>query len=342
MFGFFCLKYLYFFIVLTTSFQTTQNNMGKEHLRNDKECENCFYSPVTMAYCPRCGQHNVETRQSFGHLVAHFAEDFTHYDSGFWKTIKYLLFRPAKLTKEYLEGKRQQYVPPVKLYIFISFITFLLPAILPDFRSHESNDSFISVTTNKTDANSALFLKNEPVNLSDVAMVNSAAELDKLKSSGKIDWLLYKIGKSQLLMREKGTTLMDILKYAGKLLPKVLFFYMPVFAFWLWLFHGKKRWYFFDHGIFTLHYFSFVLLLLSSFEILSWGFTQAGLSHINYILFCLYCLFYFFYFFRAHRRMYGETRTISRLKGLFLLIINMISILIVLIIVGFYSFITYH
>lgn len=316
--------------------------MGNEHLRDDKECENCFYSPVTMAYCPKCGQHNVETRQSFGHLVAHFAEDFTHYDSGFWKTIKYLLFRPAKLTKEYLEGKRQQYVPPVKLYIFISFITFLLPAILPDFRSHEVDDSLISVTTNKKSTHSPLFLKNEPINLSGVAKANSTAELEELKSSGRIDWLLYKIGKSQLLMREKGTTLIDILKYAGKLLPKVLFFYLPLFTFWLWLFHGKKRWYFFDHGIFTLHYFSFLLLFLSVLKIVSWMLTQAGLLSISYLMFCIYCLYSFFYFFRAHRRMYGETRTISRLKGLSLFIINMISILIVLIIVGFYSFITYH
>jgi hypothetical protein len=30
---------------------------------------------------------------------------------------------------------------------------------------------------------------------------------------------------------------------------------MPIF--FLWLFHNKKRWYYFDHGIFTLHYFSF-------------------------------------------------------------------------------------
>jgi hypothetical protein len=30
---------------------------------------------------------------------------------------------------------------------------------------------------------------------------------------------------------------------------------MPIFAF-SWLFHNKKR-YYFDHGIFTLHYFSF-------------------------------------------------------------------------------------
>src|SRR5690606_31252245 len=44
-------------------------------------------------------------------------------------------------------------------------------------------------------------------------------------------------------------------------LPKVLFIYMPLFAFLLWIFQNKRKWYYFDHGIFTLHYFSFLLLI---------------------------------------------------------------------------------
>ena len=44
-------------------------------------------------------------------------------------------------------------------------------------------------------------------------------------------------------------------------IPKILFIIMPFFAFFLWLFHNKKKWYYFDHGIFTLHYFSFLLLI---------------------------------------------------------------------------------
>lgn len=42
---------------------------------------------------------------------------------------------------------------------------------------------------------------------------------------------------------------------------KVLFLYLPFFALVFWLFHNKKRWYYFDHGIVTLHYFPFLLLI---------------------------------------------------------------------------------
>src|SRR5215469_12465803 len=100
-------------------------------LRRNKRCESCGHF-VEKRFCPECGQENIETRQPFHYLFTVSIEDFVHYDSRFWKTIQYLLFRPAKLTKIYLSGKRNLYVPPVTLYIFISFITFFVPTLLPD------------------------------------------------------------------------------------------------------------------------------------------------------------------------------------------------------------------
>lgn len=110
--------------------------MSKHHLRHDKICANCGHL-VEQRFCSACGQENTETRQSFGHLIHHFFEDLTHYDGAFWRTMKYLLLRPAYLTKQYLAGKRSSFVPPVRLYIFISFVTFLLPHLLPEGHSEK-------------------------------------------------------------------------------------------------------------------------------------------------------------------------------------------------------------
>ena len=96
----------------------------KGKLRANKRCENCGHF-VEKRFCPECGQENIETSQPFHYLFRHFVADFVHYDSKFWKTIRYLFFVPAKLTNEYLAGKRKRYVHPVQLYIFISFITYL-------------------------------------------------------------------------------------------------------------------------------------------------------------------------------------------------------------------------
>jgi hypothetical protein len=104
--------------------------MSHGKIREDKTCLNCGHQ-VEERFCTHCGQENTEPKQVFHYLFTHFIEDFTHYDGQFWKTIKNLLFKPGKLTEIYLVGKRQLYVPPVKLYIFISFVTFFMFSLFP-------------------------------------------------------------------------------------------------------------------------------------------------------------------------------------------------------------------
>ena len=127
--------------------------MSHGKIRNEKNCLNCNEN-VEKRFCPKCGQENIETRQPFHYLFTHFVEDFTHYDGQFWGTMKNLLFKPGKLTTIYLSGKRQQYVPPVKLYIFVSFITFFLFALFPpfslDFNSYQDKNQISNVDKNNT------------------------------------------------------------------------------------------------------------------------------------------------------------------------------------------------
>ena len=101
---------------------------------------------VENRFCPNCGQENTDTRKTFVQLFVHFFEDLTHYENSFWKTIRNLIFKPASLTKEYLSGKRMSYLAPIRLYIFISFVTFFLIPILQD----SSNDEVVDV--NQTSA----------------------------------------------------------------------------------------------------------------------------------------------------------------------------------------------
>ena len=335
-------------------------------LRTEKECENCGYT-VDVAYCSKCGQKNVETRQSFWHLITHFAEDFTHYDSAFWKTIKYLLLKPAKLTKEYLEGYRQRYVAPVKLYIFISFITFFIPSLYPEFEIHpnefqnsehhteevvihkkvtleekintKQNVGFETATINSTE-----FIVETPMTYSSIKEMDSIEKIkpDHLRLS-KSDYIL---GKKILKLYEHNTPeqvgekLKESIKHN---FPKALFIYMPFFAFILWLFHGKKRWYFFDHGIFTLHYFSF--LLLTSFIMITLSRFISPLGAVFEeivvpIIIGLVTLWTVYYFFRSHRKMYHEKWIINFTKCLMMLIINFISVLyltLIFIKIAFYS-----
>ena len=125
-------------------------------------------------------------------------------------------------------------------------------------------------------------------------------------------------------------------------LPKLLFLYMPVFAFILWLFHNKKKWYYFDHGIFTLHYFSFLTLMtLVLFFIdklkplLS---TSPALGWIHFILTSIGYLYMFYYFFPAHRRFYGDKIFLSFFKSTLVYVINLIAFSVIMVLFSLYTY----
>jgi hypothetical protein len=278
--------------------------MNDYKTRDDKRCLNCGHF-VEERFCPNCGQENIEIRRRFHQLFVHFFEDFIHYDSQFWKTIKYLLFHPSRLTKEYFAGKRNSYVSPVKLYIFVSFIVFFIPAILPDKSTFQENIRQIDSFREKINSFSKKISdKNEEI--------GSAFEeiFEKPKKQEKEEEPEHNEIMSEFLMHN---------------FPKVVFLYMPVFAFWLWLFHNKKKWMYFDHGIYTLHFFSFTLLVFLFYWLIDWF-----LSFFNWEIPSLATLLIFgyfnFYFFRSHSRTYQESKALSRIKCTLLILVNFLCI----------------
>ena len=97
----------------------------KKHYREENDCLNCG-TVLVDKYCHHCGQENLQIKENFGHLMNHAVSDYFHFDHQFFHTLKPLLFQPGKLTNEYMAGKRMQYLHPIKMYIFISLIFFIL------------------------------------------------------------------------------------------------------------------------------------------------------------------------------------------------------------------------
>ncbi|MEN2413505.1 DUF3667 domain-containing protein [Flavobacterium mesophilum] len=326
--------------------------MSHNKIREDKTCLNCRHV-VEQKFCPNCGQENSDTRKTFHHLFVHFFEDLTHYENAFWKTIKNLLVKPSTLTKEYLSGKRLSYLAPVRLYIFISFITFLLIAMFPNKVSEEINKSenqFVSQTSKKDKKDKKVV---QTFDSKSHFELKSMREIDSIQKYGKEDEKLsdfsYWIYEKAVHVTEKNTKKEIIEKFIESFIhniPKILFIIMPFFAFFLWIFHSKKRWYYFDHGIFTLHYFSFLLLIfLILFIINKIGGIFEGngpitviVNLINFVGIIWMC----YYFYPAHHRFYGESRFVSFVKSVFLFIINSFFILFLLTFYVLYIFINLH
>jgi hypothetical protein len=97
----------------------------EKHYRKENDCLNCG-TTLEGKFCHNCGQENLELKESFGHMMTHAISDYFHFDHKFFHTLKPLLFKPGYLTNEYMSGRRASYLHPVKMYIFISIVYFLL------------------------------------------------------------------------------------------------------------------------------------------------------------------------------------------------------------------------
>lgn len=98
-------------------------------LRGSPACLNCG-TPLQGPFCHYCGQPDRNLVRFFPVLVRELLADFIDFDSRFMRTMRPLLFHPGKLTRDYLEGRRFRYTPPLRLYIFSSAVFFILAAML--------------------------------------------------------------------------------------------------------------------------------------------------------------------------------------------------------------------
>ncbi len=389
--------------------------MSHHQLREEKNCLNCG-NTVEERFCPKCGQENSINRPSFHYLFSHFAEDFVHYDSGFWKTLKTLLFKPGRIIRDYLDGKRKTYMPPVKLYIFVSFLAFFIPYLLPDFGGEKSEEPFQTVATQPDDFK-GVEVKNEVfaktvtqldsiqnslpenqkipdleysiyqrtlegiaqnsnegdsvsltsvrtggmfsengINIGHYKNVRTLEQLDSidktLSAEEKPNWASKKIIRKVVELRYRHYDKQENMWEKGwdtfvHNLPKALFFYLPVFALILWLVHSKKKWLYYDHGVFTLYYFSFLLVFITINIILGWAFSGFSLlipswsaifSFVDVSIVLIGLAYVFFYFYRAHSTVYMENKALSRTISTLLFFINIFVFFIVLMI---YTLITF-
>lgn len=99
--------------------------MSHSKERHEKICLNCN-AELHGRYCHKCGQENIEPKETVWGLITHFFYDITHFDGKFFSTSKYLITRPGFLPKEYIEGRRARYLHPIRMYVFSSALFFII------------------------------------------------------------------------------------------------------------------------------------------------------------------------------------------------------------------------
>ena len=99
-------------------------------------CLNCG-KPLMGNYCANCGQESKDFRRPFFRLSSEAIQSLFELDGRAFRTLFFLLTKPAHLSKEYFSGRRMQYTPPLRLFLVISVSFFLLVSLYTSIMSIE-------------------------------------------------------------------------------------------------------------------------------------------------------------------------------------------------------------
>ena len=269
--------------------------MAKDHLPKLTICQNCE-TPTPGNFCPECGQDSREHRVALRLLVVGLWNDLFTFDNRFWRSLVLLLCKPGHLTNQFIGGRRVRYIPPARMYLFISLIFFFLISafVQASFDEHDSlfgssgeaaavGDSIRAAVGDSVSA----ALANVPGAVVDpdsvAAQIRSAVENDDGRIGVTVFGKKYRIEKRH------------IVNAVFNLLPKGMFLLLPVFAALLALIYIRSRRNYVEHLVFSLHFHSFVFILL----------TVALLTSSAAVWLVAFIIFYI-YLYLAMKRVYGQ------------------------------------
>lgn len=290
--------------------------MGRKR-RKRISCPNCDKQlKGDMNFCPNCGQENHIKRVSLKMLVSDFSSTYFAFDSKLFASLKYLLIKPSFLSLEYLNGKIEAYLRPIRLYIFISFAFFLLNSIVStgggvsDIMILPIDGDSTTIEQVQTEFEKAKIVKDDK----ETAVFT---ELDKELFDGKIT----------KITSDKKELKLFILFLKSKL-PILFFLLIPILGLLLFLFFYKKKYFYVDHLVFALHLQSFVFVLLIVSLIIDWIF------NVDLTFFVI--LAFLIYGFIAARKFYdlGKISAFIRLS-----FVGFIHLILSTIIFGFFFFV---
>ncbi|MBC7935455.1 MAG: DUF3667 domain-containing protein [Rhizobacter sp.] len=324
--------------------------------RKNKNCLNCN-AQVHGKYCHICGQENLEPAESAWHLITHFFNDITHFDGKFFSTLKLLITKPGFLSAEYKRGRRASYLNPIRMYVFTSFIFFIIfysyakitdDSLVISGRGNEEiqkmdSTEFADFTKEVNDGKplTRTEYKNwvdSVANSGDGTIIgkhyDSEKQYDSLLQSGEVkdNWLWQKIVRKNFEINKKykknRTAAVKIgWEKVTHSFPQVLFISLPFFAIFLTLIYFRhKDYYFVSHGIFSVHIYIFYFIALLLLILLNMLGDITGGDWLDWVRVIL-LLILFIYEYKAMRHFYGQRRFKTIVK--FLMVIFWRSVVII-------------
>lgn len=284
---------------------------GKPKQHNEF-CLNCG-TKLLDAFCQHCGQKDIAKRQTLDELLTNFISSFWSYEGKFFKTIKFLIIKPGFLATEYNAGKRESYYHPARMYVFISFVFFLLLSVLPnddlkksmvkaDFSDEEKKEAVKDSIKSMVDSIKTVSKKNKKSDFTIIGDHKTRGSYDSAQAAlapeKRDGWLMKNLTLRSIEINEKynGKSEEFINDFRDAFFDnfsKVLFWLLPFFALLLKLLYVRRDYFYSEHLVFSIYYYNFfyfagsLQVIVSALPVWEWASTFVGYWIVLYLLFAM-------------------------------------------------------
>lgn len=108
-------------------------------------CQTC-QKPIVdgSKFCPKCGAQQIANRLTLSNLVGKIFTKLSNLDSSLFRTTKWLLVNPAKVTIGYIQGVRKVISSPVSYSFILLSIYGIFQYLFSDFLDQTTKVNFLS------------------------------------------------------------------------------------------------------------------------------------------------------------------------------------------------------
>ena len=240
-------------------------------------CANCG-TPAGDAYCPRCGQEQHDLHRSVRSIFGEALDSLAGWDGKIPATLWQLVRHPGALTTEFLAGRRARYLRPLRLYLTLSLVYFLVLSLDWGPKGRSLNLQFDRPANTQAAArarrDSLAEVRSDSIgnaradSLIAARRARSARRQSGAKSPvdtttirGRMEWAFERrLERLQQLPKEQRNRAFTS-AFFGQM-PNMVFALVPLFALLLRVAYRKAPLFYAEHLVHALHLHAFAMLAL--------------------------------------------------------------------------------